>query len=276
MLYVGFGFVALGTARGAGRLVLTLLDVQLSRSNLAIGVRLAGWVLGLGALCAAVVGLQAVRRPLWVLGAALPLGGVLIVLVARLPPATTVEGLTFTSTAQIVLTGLLSVLWLALAAIYLRSGLRAHTDLVAWLGLSFTFLGIAQWLAIPSVLVPGLPVASAAVLRTEGYLCALFGIMSEVRQVYLAQAGRLREAIANTDSLEERLLSEVSSSEARAHQARNAIGAIDGAIHTLELYGGELSPAELEELNDMVRRGIESLQSLLEPSTQAPPPRPTE
>jgi hypothetical protein len=271
-LYVGAGFVALGAARGAGRLLLTLLDVQLSRSNIAMSVRLAGWVVGLGALSAAIVGLQTVRRPMWVLAGALPIGAVLIALVASLPPETPVEELTFTSTAQVVLTGLLSVLWLVLAAVYLRSGLRARTDLVAWLGLSFAFLGVAQVLAIPAALVPGLPVASAAVLRTEGYLCALFGIMSEVRQVYLAQAGRLREATVTAESLEERLRSEVTSSEVRAHQARNAIQAVDGAIHVLERFGGELSSGEREELNSLVRQGIESLQSLLEPSPKGPPP----
>jgi hypothetical protein len=180
---------------------------------------------------------------------------VVVAIAAGIDPGLFAEEATRVSVAHFVVASLLGVLWFLLGVLYLRGGVAYQRSLLAWFGLSFLILGVAQLVALPAVLLEGVPLISASVLRAAGYACALAGVLSETGRMYRTQGSMLHELALATER-------ERTEQAIHRHEARNALHLIEAATVTIERHRERLEPTDRESLERAMRAGVERLQRL--------------
>ena len=153
--------------------------------------------------------------------------------------------------------------WALLATWSLWRGLHGRRPLFAWFGLLFfalTFAELARHMPVPEGSVAG---AAPALLRTFGAVCAVSGVTVELARAYRRQDRQLLESKASELNAETRAEVERASQAERAHEARNALMAIEGAVSTLQRYQDRLDSATRVELSAAVSNEVHRLQRLV-------------
>lgn len=174
--------------------------------------------------------------------------------------------------------GVLAGAFLLLAAAHARRGLRGRHWLHAWFGLALLALALSEVLLLllaaagtpalaPAAAAPfaALPHAAPAALRACAMLCALAGAGAALARGFTEQRGRLFEEITSGMTAEARMRAEQLLAQERAHEARNALTAIEGATRTLEVYRERLDPDTQAELSRAITTEIARLQRLVSP-----------
>jgi two-component system, OmpR family, sensor kinase len=158
----------------------------------------------------------------------------------------------------------LVALWLGGALLHLWIGIRGRRPLHAWTGLMMAGLGMAE---ISRIVLLGdadlVWSAMTEVLRVLALLCGVAGVTVELQQSFAEQRGNLMRSMVSALTAEARIRAELAEQEERAHEARNALSAIEGATKTLERYREQLPPETREELATAVSAEIARLQRLV-------------
>lgn len=166
-----------------------------------------------------------------------------------------------TATGSVVLTGI----WLTLAIAHAHRGRRDRHWLHLWFGLALLSLGLAETLW----LLPGTPAsawpAGPGLLAAYALLCMLAGATGEFVRAFSEQRGRLLETVTSELTAEARVRAEQLLAQERAHEARNALTAIEGASRTLETYRDRLDPETQASLSRAISAEIARLQQLVSP-----------
>lgn len=168
-----------------------------------------------------------------------------------------------------VAAGVLASAWAVSATAFAWRGLRRSHQLFTWTStmlFGLTFSELARSLAMNY----GADwTAGGALLRTVAILLGLVGITRELQAVFAAQTSRLFDTHADYMVSEARLRRHIAEQEERAHEARNALTAIEGATITLEHYRDKLDEASQEALSRAVSSEIARLQRLVSASKPA-------
>jgi two-component system, OmpR family, sensor kinase len=160
---------------------------------------------------------------------------------------------------------LLTAAWVVFGAIFGFRGLRSRRWLFAWIGLLFFALALAELLQLMELTDRSAWVAGPNALRLLGILCAVIGATRELIRAYEEQQVRLLETLKSEKTKEARLAAEHRALEELAHEARNALTAIEGATRTIEHYRDRLDEDTRASLSDAITREIARLQTLVSP-----------
>ena len=189
---------------------------------------------------------------------------VLVLMMWLLPPlAAFIDGGAATqSSARGVSSGLSAAL-AAVAAVFTLQGHRRARWLFTWVGVMLFALSVG-------VLIPMLarPPAAAAVLgndvlRLMGLLMALNGATREILHTYRDSSQRLARSEYTAMTAQERIREGQAVAEERAHEARSALAAVEGATRTLEHYRDRLPPETRAALSTAISGEIRRLQNLV-------------
>jgi signal transduction histidine kinase len=175
---------------------------------------------------------------------------------------------------------LFTAFWSGLAICAFRLGLRRRRHILAWAGLLFFGLAMSQlaWLLVAAGSGVGWATSPHA-LRVSALSCAVIGATLELVRAYVQQGGKLLESVAAEQTATARMEAELATQAERAHEASNALAAIEGATRTLQSYQDRLDPAARADLAAAVSEEVHRLQSLLSAETLSSTPgrfRPTE
>lgn len=186
--------------------------------------------------------------------------------------ATTASGLTASDggASPVVALGLGGI-WLVVGAWSLWLGLRRR-PILAWFALMFTSFSAAELLSLAAVASSSVGVASPGILRLLGLLGAVLGTTSELARAYLRQGTKLLESVTSSRTAEARIEAERATQAERAHEARNALAAIEGATRTLQRYQDQIDPRAREELAEAVSAEVHRLQQLVSVDPTSEPP----
>jgi signal transduction histidine kinase len=225
-------------------------------------------VLGLVARALLAPDVDANRRPVRVVIAALAAVATLTVVLQLLPsasrllsPQVDAAGVT-TDLSPLVALWFVTA-WLLLAVWSLVRGLRRRRHVFCWFALLFFAGAAAELVGALSSSAEPLPAAGAALLLVTGLLCAATGVTVELSRAYERQGGRLLESQASELTAEARARAEQEAQAERAHEARNALAAIDGAVSTLHRFQDRLDPETRAELSAAVGAEVQRLQRLV-------------
>jgi signal transduction histidine kinase len=160
-------------------------------------------------------------------------------------------------------TVLLVVAWVSLGAAFGFRGIRKRHWLFAWVGLTFFALAFAELMKIAAHPAGSFWLAGPNVLRTIGIIFAVIGATRELVRAFEEQRVRLLETVESDRSKDARLEAEQRAFEEMAHEARNALSAIEGATKTLERYRDRLDDDTRQSLTHAVSQEIARLQTLV-------------
>jgi signal transduction histidine kinase len=160
----------------------------------------------------------------------------------------------------------LAAAWMAIGLFGLR-GLRAPGAALGvrpWLPLLLVGLGGGELLGMVATSNGGVH-SGPALLQLTAVLCALAGVTGSLQHAYRRQARTLHEASTTAAVAMAEVQAVQASQEERAHEARNALTAIEGATRTLQRYRAAMEPAAVAMLSDAVSAEIHRLQELISP-----------
>ncbi len=244
-----------------------------------------------GTLCLA-RWLIAGEAPALLLGAAAPVYGVVLVGILELIPQATTERLR--PAAVVTVLGLLGAA-VAVPRIDTRvrpltvfgGGLAAMAALTAVpalpLGRGFLALGAAalavvyglrgwrhgHWLfASFALLLLAIATAEVPVASLAGLGLALRGALRQLLVDYRDQSASLLSTRVSLATAENRIRASRERAEERAHEARSALAAIEGASSTLERHRDRLPAQTRAQLLDAVKGEIRRLQRLVDPASE--------
>jgi len=159
----------------------------------------------------------------------------------------------------------------ALAVVALYRGRRERRWLATWFGLLLVTIAFGE-LAGADGLIGGPPLAAAA-LRLAGLLLAAHGAVQEMVRSLRQQGSRLLRSQVDAQRAEELIRAEHELAQERAHEARSALAAIEGATSTLERHRDRL-PADVQrQLAAAVSGEVRRLQALITSSSAGEEPR---
>lgn len=176
------------------------------------------------------------------------------------------------SGGEIVGGALVGVVWLGLAVVYWRVGIRRERWLHTWLGLMLLGLALAT-LASASVQDRGeIWLTGSAGLQVAAALLAAYGAAEELRSAWVQQQDRLFRVQSEFEVERLRHALEEARRQEQVHDARSAILAIHGAALGLEQSADDLDDGERATLARALTAEIERLQQLVEgaPKGDAP------
>ncbi|HEX6256801.1 MAG TPA: HAMP domain-containing sensor histidine kinase [Euzebyales bacterium] len=155
----------------------------------------------------------------------------------------------------------IGVAWATFATIYVLRGMRDQRLLFAWYGLTMFGLTLAE---LTSVLPTGqvLPLGSA-LIRSIALLYAVIGVTRELQTMFASQSSRLLQTTVDTLSTSASLRAAQQHQQEMAHEARNALTAIEGATQTLERFRENLDDETRQSLAVAVSSEIGRLQRLV-------------
>jgi signal transduction histidine kinase len=158
----------------------------------------------------------------------------------------------------------LMAIWGIPGGIYLWAGRRERRPLFAWFGLMLVGIALAEFTRALT-LAQGEMVWSAAaeILRGAALLTGLTGVTLELQRAFNTQRGNLMVSMVSALTAEARFRAEKAEQEERAHEARNALTAIEGATRTLEHYRDRLPAAARAQLATAITAEIARLQRLV-------------
>jgi signal transduction histidine kinase len=166
-----------------------------------------------------------------------------------------------------VVSSIIALAWAGFAAVYTLRGMRDGRLLFAWYGLTMFGLTLAE---LTSALVAGagnLPPGSA-IIRCIALLYAVIGVTRELQLLFASQSSRLLNTVVDTLSSHASLQAAQERQEELAHEARNALTAIEGATQTLERFREQLDDDTRRALALAVSDEISRLQRMVGASQQ--------
>lgn len=263
-LWLGAAALVFGPlAVGAGDL---LPAVVAGRSDPGIiEIRLAGRaVAGMAMLAAALWPSVDTRlRPRYVSGGALAVAGLLALALSAVP---VLEAVADSPASRIVL----AVLWLAVAAAHVRAAKTSDTATHETIAVVAAALALGEILLshIPSTDDPWMALAGAALIHTVGLVVLVGRGLRDLEVAFVTQRARLLETEIGMEAEAARRRAEQFAQEERAHDAKNALLAIEGAAVALERYRDRLAPERRAELVKAVSGEIARLQHLIAANPQ--------
>ena len=153
--------------------------------------------------------------------------------------------------------------WAAAGCTFAVRAVRTRRWLFAWFGLLFVAFACAELLRLSTHAADSVWLAGPSATRFLGLLFGLTGVTRELVRAFHDQQGHLLERVESERTTEARLQAEQRALEERAHEARNALAAIEGATRTLQHYRDQLDEATRESLVEAVTREIARLQQLV-------------
>lgn len=163
---------------------------------------------------------------------------------------------------------IIAVAWAGSATIYILRGMREGRLLFAWYGLAMFGLTLAELTrALTGPMVSDLALGSA-IIRCIALLYAVVGVMRELQLLFASQSSRLLKTTVDTLSSHASLRAAQERQEELAHEARNALTAIEGATQTLERFRENLDDDTRRALALAVSDEIGRLQRLVGASQQ--------
>lgn len=157
----------------------------------------------------------------------------------------------------------LMLAWVGFGVGFGFRGVRTRRWLYAWFGLAFFGLAFAEVLRLVEQPADSLWATGPNALLVLGLLCAVVGATRELMRAFQQQQARLLATMRSERSKDARLEAERQALEERAHEARNALLAIEGATHTLTRYRAHLDDTSGAGLAEAIEREIGRLQQLV-------------
>ncbi len=159
--------------------------------------------------------------------------------------------------------GLLPFLLPLIAATFTWQGWRRNRWLFTWLPMLLVCIALGD-----SVRVTAPPPVEAGLLAKEvmrllGLLLALNGATREILYTYRDNSTRAARSEFTAMTAHERIREGQAAAEERAHEARSALAAIEGATRTLEHYRDRLPSETQQALSTAVSGEIRRLQRLV-------------
>jgi signal transduction histidine kinase len=173
-------------------------------------------------------------------------------------PATITSGPTGLAMASAVMGG-----WLLFGVAAVFSGIRRRQGLHVWIGLMGFAFAAATASYAGATSMREVRATTGAVLTLAGVTFALLGASNQLRQAYVRQRGDLHESRVEAETAVARLRSEHAAEAERAHEARNALLAIQGAAFTLERSYRQGDETDRANLVEAIGSEIERLQRLV-------------
>lgn len=146
---------------------------------------------------------------------------------------------------------------------FLHRAATLPRPLFAWFGVMVVALLLAEVHRVLPFTDEGMWAVGDGVLRLVGLLTGVTGVVASLASDYGAQSGRLLESVTSGLTAEARIRAEQAAAEERAHEARNALAAIEGATRTLEHYRDRLDADTRASLTEAVSAEIARLQRLV-------------
>lgn len=257
-LWVAAAVTALGPyAVGLGALVPTVATG--GREPILAEVGVAGRAVAAGAFCLAAVWptvdtrLRARSVSPCVLAAGV---GLALLLAAGPDPGRGVAGVS----AALVL----AVAWAVAAVLHGRAARLAHTSGHEVLAVAAGAFGLAEVLASHAASAgSGAAVAAAGLLQAVALWMLLGRALRDLEAAFVTQRARLLETEVGMEAEQARRRAEQWAQEERAHDAKNALMAIEGAAIALERYRDQLDPDRRTQLVEAVSGEIGRLQQLI-------------
>jgi signal transduction histidine kinase len=200
-------------------------------------------------------------KPVWTFGVAVAAFGVISALAWLLRP----DGL---GTAEGAVSSLIALAWTGFATAYVVKGSSDGRPLLAWYGLTMFGLALAE---LMRMLLPSSSddlVLGAAIVRFVALLYAVVGVTRELQTLFATQSSRLLQTTVDTLSTSASLRAAQQRQEELAHEARNALTAIEGATQTLERFRTDLDEDTRRKLALAVSDEIGRLQRLVSTSSR--------
>jgi len=158
---------------------------------------------------------------------------------------------------------IVAVAWTVVGGVYGWRGVRRQRWMFAYVGLMLLGLGMAELLRSDAYLATSVWRANAGLMRSAAVLIGAMGITRELSRAYAQQSHRLFDSQVSEMTTVARAQAQHQDSEVRAHDARNALAAIEGATQTLERYRDRLEPELQEALAEAVGKEIRRLRGLV-------------
>lgn len=159
--------------------------------------------------------------------------------------------------------GVTPVVLSLLAVAFTVQGWRRRRWLFTWLALLLVCSAIGNLIRVvaPPPVAAGL--LGQEVMRLLGLVLALNGATREILYTYRDSSTRAARSEFTAMTAQERIRQGQAAAEERAHEARSALAAIEGATRTLEHYRDRLPPETQEALSAAVSGEIRRLQRLV-------------
>jgi signal transduction histidine kinase len=151
----------------------------------------------------------------------------------------------------------------ALGAAFIVRGVRSSRHLLPWFGVMLVGLALVEVHRFLPFTEVGVWVFGDGMLRLAAVTVAAFGVTRDLLLTFGEQSGHLLQSVTSGMTAEARIRAEQAAKEERAHEARNALTAIEGATRTLERYRDRLDPATRESLAAAITGEVARLQQLV-------------
>lgn len=162
------------------------------------------------------------------------------------------------------LNGLFVVLaWTALAAVFYIRGQRRDRPLLSWLGLVATGFALAETIRLIAAEGTALWSLGAQLLQLTALVIGLIGLTIELLRAFGHLADDLLASQVTTATTQARLEAGRMQTEERAHDARNALVAIEAAIQVLERHRDQLDEETAGALAQSLSKEIARMQALV-------------
>ena len=201
--------------------------------------------------------------------------GVVVAVVAFVVLATVVDTVDVDLVTSPVASARLDVaaaaIWLGLAALYLRAGVRRRSLSATWSGAAIALLGVAgavRWLA-----GDGGAWSSLVAVAVLTLLAAVVSVANAGADARAALSGEGNQLLQTSGALAdaERLLAGIEARrEDLVHDARSMISALQAASITLDRHAGHLDEADSHRLRAAMAVELGRLGRLIEDSTAVP------
>jgi signal transduction histidine kinase len=270
--YIGVAVLVYGVVTVAGATLTPLLfGVSPAWSD---ALRVGGRVAALGLLFYAVQApaVDSALRPGRVLAITAAATAAFTVVLLVVPGAT--EVFLGATEAPPEVTGLLigslvlMVVWSVLAVLCIRAGARRQQVLLTWLGLGVAGLALVELSRV--LLGPDATIPAVSALRSAAFLAILVGAAPDLQTFFATQRGTLLRSALTALSAEARHRADEAAGRRFAHDALNALTAIQGANQTLERFQDRLEPGERAALASALQTEIGRLQEMVTSAARAP------
>jgi len=170
--------------------------------------------------------------------------------------------------SQAAVSSIIALIWAGYATVFILRGMRDGRLIFAWYGLTMFGLTLAELtraLNNPNI---GDLIVGSAMIRTIALLYAVVGVTRELQMLFASQSSRLLQTTVDTLSSHASLRAAQERQEELAHEARNALTAIEGATQTLERFRDNLDDDTRRALALAVSDEIGRLQRMVSTSQQ--------
>ena len=159
--------------------------------------------------------------------------------------------------------GAVGLVWLTLATVLAVHGWRHDRKLFLWMSTLMFGLTLSEITRALDTITEGDWLTGAALLRAVAVSLGLIGITRQLQSIFAVQTERLFHTRAQSLVHEARIRHHLAEQEERAHEARNALAAIEAAVVTLERHRERLDDISQRSLSRAVSSEIAHLQRLV-------------